>query len=309
MTISPENQQEPRVPLSYKDMESSSHFAVGPPKWLFHYTSLSSASQILYSKSLWLTKIQYLNDTSELKIAFDLFKNAVELRLKELITNETEKSKFLLLAKSQIDSFKQTNLCVASFCENGDLLSQWRAYGSGGLGVALGFSGKRLEELQNTGFTNIWKCIYRPEIQERVANDLVKILEKSFDVCYQNKNPNNWEKTKEDLIGHFNTTFLKVAPVLKDRHFEEEKEWRLVTTPMKNTNTNYHPIITDKRVSQVYIVNFETSRTQKHDFIGTMTIGPTANPEQIGDTFQIASSQLAYEPILFEKSKIPFRGS
>jgi len=309
MALPTDSQGEIRIPLSYKDMERSGYFAVDPPEWLFHYTTLSSAAQILHSKSLWLTKIQYLNDTSELKIAFDLFKRAVEVRSKQLASNENEKSDFLIQASDQISSFEQTNICVASFCEDGDLLSQWRAYGKNGVGVALGFSGKRLKELQNQGFLNIWKCVYSPNIQELLANDLVKILENSYDVCRQNKNPDNWDTTKEDLIGYFNTTFLRVAPVFKNDHFSEEKEWRLITTPMKNTDQNYKPILNDTRVSQVYVVQFKKPDGGKHDFVGAVRIGPTANPKHIGDTLQIFASKYDLEWIRCESSKIPFRGS
>lgn len=306
MTLPTENQGEIRVPLSHEDMKSSRHFAVDPPEWLFHYTSLSNAGEILQSKSLWLTKIQNLNDTSELKIAFDLFKRAVERRSEQIA--DKEKSDFLLRASHQMDSFKQTNICVASFCESGDLLSQWRAYGNNGSGVALGFSGKRVKELQNRGFLNIWKCVYRPDIQEQVANDLVEMLENTFDVCIKHVNPDNWERTKEDLIGYFNTTFLRVAPVFKNEHFAEEKEWRLVAISRKNTDENYKTIMSKERVSQFYVVDFKRSEGRGHDFIGTMTIGPTANPEQIRNTFQTFSSQNDFGHVLLERSKIPFRG-
>ena len=36
------------------------------PKILYHYTTMDGLKGIIASKSLWATKIQYLNDASEL---------------------------------------------------------------------------------------------------------------------------------------------------------------------------------------------------------------------------------------------------
>ena len=38
-------------------------------------------------------------------------------------------------------------MCLASFCEQHDLLSQWRSYGNDGRGIALGFNSSKLVEL------------------------------------------------------------------------------------------------------------------------------------------------------------------
>lgn len=307
MSPTNENQDGVRIPLDYSDLETSDLFAVDPPECLFHYTTPSSAAGIIESKSLWLTKIQYLNDTSELELAISLFKDAINRRSNKL--NDKEKSDFLIYAGRQIDSFRKTNICVSSFCENGDLLSQWRAYGSSGSGVALGFSGQRLKDLQNRGFLNIWKCIYQPRIHEKLAKDLVKILENSFDVCRQNLNLDNWEKTKEDLIGYFNTTFLRVAPVFKNEHFEEEKEWRLITTPMKITDKNYRTIFNDSYVSQVYVVDFEKQGRENHDFISKVIIGPAADPDRISATLFVLVRKDNFGSVSFSPSLIPFRNS
>src|SRR5690606_3111609 len=48
----------PKLPLSYRDIDGWEYFAVEPPEWLYHYTSLTNAGHIFKSKSLWLTKIQ-----------------------------------------------------------------------------------------------------------------------------------------------------------------------------------------------------------------------------------------------------------
>src|SRR5438067_10707873 len=46
-----------------------------------------------------------------------------------------------------LEGFRRTNICVASFCEENDLLSQWRAYGNDGRGISLGFGSAGLRAL------------------------------------------------------------------------------------------------------------------------------------------------------------------
>jgi hypothetical protein len=115
------------IPLQLRDLDSSASalFMSSPPKELFHYTSLDGARGIIESKSLRLTKFTYLNDTSEFRHAIGLFRAEVHTAIQSLNHGHRE---FLRKVAAQLDSFESTNICIASFCEDGDLLSQWRGY-------------------------------------------------------------------------------------------------------------------------------------------------------------------------------------
>ena len=110
-------------------------FADDPPEYLYHYTDLNGASGIITSKSLWLTKFHYLNDTSELYYGIKLFKKLVQKYSDKEITSPEEKD-FLLKVSNRLSVGIDDNICVASFCENKNLLSQWRGYGNTGNGIA-----------------------------------------------------------------------------------------------------------------------------------------------------------------------------
>ena len=150
-----------------------------PPSQLYHYTDLDGANGIITSKSLWLTKIQYLSDISELKLGINLFREVADFMASKI--KDSGKKEFINTVSEQLGSSTETNICVASFCENGDLLSQWRAYGNSGNGVALGFSGKTLRQLSNAGLIHLWKCIYNKQQQDAIALDLVNLLLKLYD--------------------------------------------------------------------------------------------------------------------------------
>ncbi len=63
------NDEGERIPLSFSDLPSHSLFAQDPIAELYHYTTLQGAYGIITTKQLWLTKIQYLNDVTELRYA------------------------------------------------------------------------------------------------------------------------------------------------------------------------------------------------------------------------------------------------
>ena len=219
-----------------------------------------------------------------------------------------KKREFLKSASSQLESFRQTNICVGSFCEHGDLLSQWRAYSNSSSGVALGFQGAALSCLSNTGRMHLWKCVYDKAGQVRVVNDLVNLLVNAFDITSQTKSSNqNWDKTRSDLVGYFNTTFLRIAPVLKNSHFKEEKEWRMVTTPMPHNDKNYGVRIGNKRVSQYYSLDFNLLDSGKFEFVETVVIGPTREPDKVGSAFFVLLCNLGYKRRNVTYSQIPYR--
>src|SRR5215218_3597375 len=119
--------------FSPPDLSVRHLFAVAPPEVLFHYTTLVGGYGILRSDALWMTKIRYLNDTSELEIGIATFK----LLLEELLRGpgSADEHRLIEAVLAGLGSVAASNICVTSFCEHGDLLSQWRWYGEGGRGL------------------------------------------------------------------------------------------------------------------------------------------------------------------------------
>jgi hypothetical protein len=52
-----------------------------PPKSLFHYTDTKGLCGILDSGKIWTTKIQYLNDKSELGLALEYINKEIDNQL------------------------------------------------------------------------------------------------------------------------------------------------------------------------------------------------------------------------------------
>lgn len=298
------NENNQIIPLGYKDIPSYKLFECRTPDSIYHYTDYDGASGIIESKSLRLTKLSYLNDTSELTLAINLFKTRVTKWLHN--SKDNEKSSFIEEASQQLDSFSNTNICVTSFCEAGDLLSQWRSYGNNGSGIAIEFDAHALKNISNTGLMNMWKCIYSHNEQQEIIDGLIDILSRSYDVVSAVRTK-DWESTKKDLIGYFNTTFLRVAPVLKNSHFSEEKEWRIITASRPYTDENWYSTLSNNKVSQYYQLNFDLIDNGKYEFINGVVVGPTSEPKHVADSIRVLLSKNGYNYKHVKYSQIPYR--
>src|SRR5215207_4115315 len=140
-----------------------------PPDTLFHYTSATGLFGVLESGNIWATKIQYLNDNSELQLAFDYIR--AEIRRQRKGVGKTRDKDFTDMLFT-LDTTANTNVGVASFTEMGDQLSQWRGYCEIGKGYSIGFNGAKLDKVATKNKCLLAPCIYEEDIHLR----LVKVL-------------------------------------------------------------------------------------------------------------------------------------
>lgn len=101
------------------------------PDTLYHYTTISGFMGILDSGSLWATDARYMNDSSELKFGIQYMKEETLARAKDPWMH------YLLESVFSDAMHEGRRLATASYCADGDLLSQWRAY-SGHAGYSIG---------------------------------------------------------------------------------------------------------------------------------------------------------------------------
>ena len=106
---------------------------------------------------------------------------------------------------------------IASFCENGDLLSQWKGYANYGEGYSISIPINALKEIPNVV---IGRVIYNDTRKDAIIDKIIKgILE----------DKENYDRIGEEKF--LETVFLLIeyfSCFFKSQFFEEEKEWRLV---------------------------------------------------------------------------------
>jgi hypothetical protein len=149
-----------------------------PEKPLYHYTTQSGLLGIIKDRQIWATHTQYLNDRREFLHAVDLVRAEIQrlldeqnTRLGEALATRAEALNRMHNALSL--SPEHINVCVCSFSEDSDSLSQWRAYG-GSSGFAIGFSGEVLGAAVESQRFFLAQCIYDPGTQLNIVRALVE---------------------------------------------------------------------------------------------------------------------------------------
>ena len=122
------------------------------------------------------------------------------------------------------------------FClsENKDSLSQWRAYSSDGQGICIGFNTKYLDFKRDLPSQSVYAedtlglmdVIYNPNQQKKNIINKVHFYKGLYD---ERENEEFWLMSSSLLAFWLNENSL----VFKNESFSEEKEWRLIHTPLQ----------------------------------------------------------------------------
>src|SRR5258708_3251168 len=145
-------------------LDLSSSIPESLPDVLWHYTGPEGVRAILTNHTLRLSHARYLNDPTE--VAYGWRKAAAALKEAREVAGNLQ------------DFFEMTHSVTGEvynapeyfiFCMSGrpDSLSQWRAYGAGGAGYALGFNAKQILQATEPDVTCVLlRMIYKQKEQD-----------------------------------------------------------------------------------------------------------------------------------------------
>ena len=278
---------------------STYHIEDALPSELFHYTDQNGLLGIISSQSFWTTKITCLNDSSEYFLAFEIAKSLLE-ELAKFSDYDTVKVHFLL------DEMRgsQYNRYVGSFSEAGDLLSQWRAYGSSTSGYALGLNSRKLNEILDQQGFYLSKCIYDPVKQKEIITALIiKQLEKGYFPEPETYGVIAGTRTYAiPAMSNFWHELTSIAPLIKDTGFQEEQEWRLVSKDA----ILYDKVEFRKGISYL-IPYFPLTLSPLPNLLSSIIVGPSPHPQISEETLRMLLSKQGLSKTKIVHSKIPFR--
>ena len=213
------------------------------PKTLFHYTDLNGLIGIVKSGALWATDIFHMNDSAELSLGTDQLRATVDALVKTLLDEHedatpAEKKRFVRTIESAFTKPGVGELFVTCFCDNGDLLSQWRGYGSNGGGVAIGFDPRRVERDMCGAQTQLMQCSYDPKRQrkaittfsDRWFDQIRMMLGAPWADAGADKKRSWFSGWLRRLVATkvINTDAALLCARMKHKAFEEEKEYRIL---------------------------------------------------------------------------------
>lgn len=260
---------------------------------IYHYTDISSAISIIESQELWSSNIAFLNDFNELICAQNIMKNLVNE--KNRVSSDEMARSVVLKLMNDIDSGFLYATFVFSFCPDGDLLSQWRGYGSSG--VAIGFDVEQFGDLFSD--TMLVKVIYNAQTQMEIFDSLITSV--SGWLLSIKDNP-TYEILEKDVMNTLRIYFENIAAKMKNYTFREENEWRLVTRIEGATS----PGLLRYRVRGNAVVPYiEIKPTGKLPIVDII-LAPNSHPS-VGPSLQSLLWKKGYPSATVTRSLIPFR--
>jgi hypothetical protein len=210
---------------------------------LYHYTTADGLKGIVENDELWATSAYYLNDSTEIMYGYQLIDEALEAWRKRVNPPELSMAGGLVYALQRQfghDYLKRniiTPIYLTCFCEEDNLLSQWRAYGQTG-GYSIGF--RVLSEgivygLKPEPSVYTARCVkveYDRGEQLRRITELLDFLVPIVDDAQVTEAIRSLDPLSPDGLGRLSGTIAEIlmdeSVAFKNPAFAVEKEWRLV---------------------------------------------------------------------------------
>ena len=299
------------------------------PPILYHYTAADGLLGMLQSRQMWATNVRFMNDTSELAYGIRL--------VREIFTEKAFVDRLAVNVKAPFAGFrdgifgmlddaeKNTKHFAVSFCENPNLLSQWRGYGQSGGGFALGLETKRLGEFAAEIVPNphvkpgqigvfLRRVIYDQNAQESLVRDWVRAIVKSLASPKPGVSAEPPETAAGQRLWSVVTRLLYECLVcFKHPGFQEEREWRLIQQGRVG-DTDVTKV--DFRARTGRLVSYTTLTFQPKRTAGSIatlplkaiTYGPTLDPQAAERALRGLLDSCGYAPydVEIRPSGIPF---
>lgn len=179
-----------------------------PPKSLFHYTSREVFWKIVEDETFLARHILFSNDYEE----YELGKQKIDKPLKEIGFDK------------DVEELERNERYMICFCEENDLLSQWRGYAQNGIAMEFDFSLGRygINDAEGTRFS-AYHCF------TLVNNDVIKMENEDLANSYDKRYISDGDD--ERLIALYITAPYKVFYV--DKEYQKDREFESITENIK----------------------------------------------------------------------------
>jgi hypothetical protein len=281
---------------SFNDNEWLPYHNLDDGQILHHYTTSNGLTGILDTKSIWCGLITSFNDPAELSYG----KAIIQKKIHETMQYEKKNEIKILLEEIEksIDQFEPLyDTYVACFCEDGNLLPQWRSYGGSGSGYSLG-----LEFTSNTKFSHsieenfeshviLRKIIYQQDKQNSLIEKYFDMIIKSFYELVEGRQTYSQPYIKDQAT---KLSFL-IANIcfdmifsFKNSVFEQEKEWRIIKAFQKEYRPNliHYKIQSGELIPYIHTYFFNNTAGKQIFPLKAIRFGPKLDEIKTKDTIE-----------------------
>jgi hypothetical protein len=197
-----------------------------PDQMLWHYTGGTGLMGIVESGTIFATQVSSLNDATEIRYSAMRLRDALTKILAEMNDDQPAliiMKKYLELLQDDDASPNSVALpyFVSCFSSLEDDLSQWRSYGGGENGYAIGIFTKDL-----FGATNslVARVNYDPDLHMKLADEAARATIRFYEEGLK-MGIENWEN---QFLLAWDSALTQLAPLAKDPGFSVEKEVRVI---------------------------------------------------------------------------------
>ncbi len=294
-------------PLAEGDPTSDNSRAVSFGRSLiYHYTNESGLRDILKSKTLWLSDIKNLNDTSELNHGVSLATTILRSKVENRSLNHQAFAKFSNNAFGPSGAQNTAYYFVCSFSTKGNDLEQWRNYADDGRGYILGFNKYHLEKtFTNDGGTRAFETLYYDS--QELETIYTPFIEKILDAIPNIDDAilmglNTLPETREFLTKisvELASFMLEASLYFKHPAYLNEKEYRFLKICKHNASqvkTRYRP--------------YELIKYTELNWEGTLQsimVGPAANQPKAKRFAEDCLAEFDITGVTVDCSDIPYR--
>jgi Protein of unknown function (DUF2971) len=222
----------------YADLPRENAFDKMKPL-LAHYTTTQTLEKILTSNEVWFSNPLFMNDMEEVRFGI-LQGNALVMNSEIVATackTEDRTKLFRQHFTSYFDRFANQHVldtyvfCLSRHERNDDdgILSMWRGYGANGNGVAIVFDTAQLNVIENSP-------LLIADVTYATTNARMDWLNKLLSVFQNILTVSDIPTDKLYLAAYSLFERIKLFALFTKHHgFKEEKEWRVVYLPDRDT--------------------------------------------------------------------------
>ena len=283
---------------------------------VYHYTSVSTLTEILKSNRFRATDLRFLNDLKEKKIWYEVFSEAtltVSAHIKSK-PNSDDLEKILDEIVNRVNAYRSFECYIVSLSKLSDDKNQFQMYGDGCKGVSIGFDRDALVDM-------LWKSNERPHERKLCSivgmlhgyveydaavlkNDAIKLIEEALDL---------YESSGKSVVDFFdsvqlskqfndkcNDIFMCVQDA-KDETYKSEEEYRLYYMQICDRQQKKVDFFSRKN-KVIPFVNLEFG--EKKMPIAEIIVGPLNTEENMFNIREVLK-MFGYTGVVVKKSRIP----
>lgn len=260
--------------------------------------------RIIKSRDLWLSNAQCLNDSEELNYGRKLVGEILEEMGADAANDTPRRDQLLEVQELMRKRGLNQQAYVCCFCEQDNLLSQWRGYGENGNGVCIEFEPTHFERLNvdrdNGGLIRLWKVFYDRDDQRTIVRGCVDFAFSKYITA--------------DVSTRIRLAFdalMFFIPTFKNADFADERERRLIFTPTDALISTMQFRVRGSAIIPYFNLQKLHRRSDNApDFIlpiAKVQIGPGPSRDLNVQTLQLLLNSVGLSDVPVTASKTPYR--